>query len=640
MPLTKDAHVIGQEQQGQPGGARLTRWLKAFAGDRRGNVAMMFALALPLLLMLGLGTIDIHQASRVKANLQDALDAAALAAARSSYSNADEIQLAGMNALKANMPDYFKEGSADTASFVLKDNVLVADAKVNVKALVANIVLPPYGKLLDDYLPVSTTAEVLRASRNVEVGLALDITESMAGQALKDLKVAAKDLVEIIVQDQQKPFYSVMGIIPYSASVNLGPALGLAARGPVRGPTQIVSGAYFDGASRNISGITRNSQATITSNAHGLKNGERIRITNVIGPNSLNDKLYYVADAATNTFKLKTASNTSSFVSTSNQSSYSGGGSINKCIDVTCGLVLTSNQHGFASEDPVHIEGMQGVTSYNNKTTKVTVLDSNRFLLNGSSYSTSLPTANRGTVQCLETGCAKYEFVARSATTKANISDCVTERTGNESYKDTAPGPNRYFGLMYPSVGSRAVCPGSTAMALTSDRDALEDKIEDLAVEGVTAGQIGIAWAWNLVSPNFNGFWGGGAIPGPRDDEKTLKVVVLMTDGEFNMNYCNGVVASNAPGLSYVNSAYVMKNCPATNGNPLTQARSLCTAMKAEGIIVYTVGFKLDESSAVSLMEDCATTKTNHFHNTSSGTQLRDAFRAIGRDITRLRLAR
>src|SRR5690606_8153891 len=188
--------------------AGLKRLTARFLRQTQGNVAMMFAVALPVLLMITLGAIDIHQASKVKAQLQDALDAAALAAARSTFTDDVNINKVGLAALKANMPGYFGETSGDTANFVLLNNRVTGDARVNVKVLVANIVLPPYGKLLDDYLPVSTRSEVLRASRNVEVAMALDITGSMKGQPLRDLKAAAIELIGIVVQDQQRPFTS------------------------------------------------------------------------------------------------------------------------------------------------------------------------------------------------------------------------------------------------------------------------------------------------------------------------------------------------------------------------------------------------------------------------------------------------
>ncbi|MGH7019588.1 MAG: pilus assembly protein TadG-related protein, partial [Brevundimonas sp.] len=249
---------------------RATRAFAArFAAGTRGNVAMMFGLALPVLLMMTLGAIDIHQASKVRANLQDALDAAALAAARSNAADAKTITDVGMAALKANMPGYFIDGNGDTATFVLQNKVVVADAKVNVKVLVANIVLPPYGKLLDDYLPVSTQSQVDRSSRNVEVGLVLDITGSMDNcnrncppqSKMAALKVAAKQLVAIVVQEDQQYFYSRMAIIPYSTSVNMGAAdkggYVVGARGTPIGATAITGAAWTTGASKSITGITR-----------------------------------------------------------------------------------------------------------------------------------------------------------------------------------------------------------------------------------------------------------------------------------------------------------------------------------------------------------------------------------------------
>ena len=63
-----------------------------------------------------------------------------------------------------------------------------------------------------------------------------------------------------------------------------------------------------------------------------------------------------------------------------------------------------------------------------------------------------------------------------------------------------------------------------------------------------------------------------------------------MTDGEFNTAYCQGVISrdSTSPGPS---SDRI--NCDAPNGNSFSQSRSLCTNMKATGILVYTIGFDL-----------------------------------------------
>ncbi|KAK0359949.1 hypothetical protein LTR94_029247, partial [Friedmanniomyces endolithicus] len=250
--------------------------------------------------MITLGAVDIHQASKVKAQLQDALDAAALAAARSKYSDDFNINRIGMAALQANMPGYFdKDG--DTASFVLVDNRRVeAEARVDVKVLVANVFLPPYGKLMDDYLPVSTSSQVLRASRKVEVALVLDITGSMSGSPLTSLKEAAKELVGLVVQKEQTPFTSRVALVPYSMGVNLGD-YAAKARGPLQAST-VIEGADWADAGKSLSRV---SGGTLTANNHGLKKDDYVWISGVSNASSgLNNRVHRVSSVTTNSFQV------------------------------------------------------------------------------------------------------------------------------------------------------------------------------------------------------------------------------------------------------------------------------------------------------------------------------------------------
>ena len=169
-----------------------------FARDGQGNVAVIFALVLPLLIMITLGGVDISRASTVKMNLQDALDAATLAAARSQFVEDDEITEVGLAALQANLAPFQDIILlADQTTFTLdtETGAVVADAAVNVSTLVANIVLPPYGQILDDQLPVRAHSEVLRSNNRIEVALVLDNTGSMSGTKLANTKAAAIDLI-------------------------------------------------------------------------------------------------------------------------------------------------------------------------------------------------------------------------------------------------------------------------------------------------------------------------------------------------------------------------------------------------------------------------------------------------------------
>jgi Flp pilus assembly protein TadG len=217
-------------------GRGLRAFTRRMADDARGNVAMLFGLSLPVLILMTVGGVDIHRASTVRVNLQDALDAAALAAARSPYTTNAELQVVGLASLRANLKAYpeITLREADTSFVLNSDDVVIASSKVDVKTLVANIFLPPYGKFMDDYLPVGAHSEVDRSSRNIEVAMVLDLSGSMSGQKLQDLKDAAKDLVDLIVQPVQTPYYSKVALVPWSYSVNPGGYLN-SVRGSVTG---------------------------------------------------------------------------------------------------------------------------------------------------------------------------------------------------------------------------------------------------------------------------------------------------------------------------------------------------------------------------------------------------------------------
>lgn len=626
----------------------------------QGNVALMFAIALPILMMITLGAIDLHQASKVKAELQDALDAAALAAARSIYADDANINRVGMAALKANMPRYFQAGSADTATFVLANNRVTGEARVNVKVLVANVFLPPYGKLLDDYLPVGTRSEVLRASRNVEVAMALDITGSMDNctrncpptSKLQDLQAAAKDLIDIVVQDQQTPFYSKVALVPYAAGVNVG-SLAAQARGPLDSTTRSVTAAsWVSGTVRTITSISRASPTTITSNGHGFADRDRVVLWNVQDIPSLNGVPYEVVKVNNNQFQLRTLSASGA------ASSYQGSSTsttksayVAKCVRSDCSLAVTVGSHGLSVNDHVRLTSMGGLAQLNEAGFRVASVSGSQLVLD-TTRSLGLVRTSKGGVSYssggqLMNGRDGAEWrVFSTADGYVNVlasSTCVSERVGAERYTEARPS-TAYVGRSYLDSGN--ACPSAAITPLTASASALKTKIDQMRGGGSTAGQIGIAWAWYMVSPNFASLFDGAGKPGAYAPTETLKVAILMTDGEFNTPFRDGVIGLDAGTGSGALNTHI--NLNSSNGDPFAQSVELCRAMHAQGVVVYTVGFDLGSDtgrpnvidSALDVMEACATNKNTHFFQANSGADLKEAFRAIGRDITRLRIAR
>jgi Flp pilus assembly protein TadG len=596
----------------------------------------MFGLSLPVLVLITVGGVDIHRASTVRSNLQDALDAAALAAARSPHTDPEDLTEVGLASLRANLnayPDILL--IAESATFELnEDQVVIANARVNVKTLVANIFLPPYGQFMDEYLPVGAHSEVNRSSKNLEVALVLDITGSMSGSKIESLKDAAEDLVDMVVQDLQTPFYSKMAIVPYSMGVNLG-SWANSARGTPIGARGISHMAWAMSTPRNISGITRASPGVVTtSTAHGLQSNDYVWIRNVDGMEEVNDRAFRVQRISDKKVSLQSWNGSSWVtVNTSWYDRYDDDGQMQQCLLSDCAVQVTAPGHGLETDDGVYITGANGMTQVNNRPYIVTRQTDNTYSIgvNGAEWGAH---TSGGSSWCGQDGCRWRVFRNPFGTLRAfQISTCVSERAGAEAYTDASPTSN-HVGGNYPAPGHG--CPGAVIRPLSSSKTTLKNLIDDLEIGGSTAGQIGAAWGWYTVSPSFNTLW-PSASAGAYDDDDLMKAVVIMTDGEFNTPYCTGVIAADAGSGSGSASDHI--ECNATNGDPYNQTAALCVAMRAQGVVVYTVGFQMNANGrGAQVLNGCATSGSAFLP--ASGADLSEAFKAIGRDITRLRISR
>src|SRR3546814_5620713 len=64
--------------------------------------------------------------------------------------------------------------------------------------------------------------------------------------------------------------------------------------------------------------------------------------------------------------------------------------------------------------------------------------------------------------------------------------------------------------------------------------------------------------------------------------QKVMKVVIIMTDGDFNTIYHDGVIAKNSTGGGASGSSGEKINENGTNGSSFAQAEALCTNMRSE----------------------------------------------------------
>ncbi|MCL4766066.1 MAG: pilus assembly protein [Hyphomicrobiaceae bacterium] len=447
------------------------RWnlITGFVRSRSGNIAMVFGLTIAIVFGAAGAAIDYGRWLRARSQTQNAVDAAVLAAGR-------VLQTSGGNASAAlsaahSYYDQLKpqNSSGDKVTFSLSQDGSAVEAATD-----AVIVTPFLSTLGIDNLPVKTAAKAVRAvggnaETSIEIGLMLDITGSMSGDKITDLKLAAKDLVNIVVWDNQSEYTSKVALAPFAPRVNVG--------GYVSAVTGLPSSKKFSGKTRK----------------------------------------------------------------------------------------------------PI---------------------------------------------------------------------ECVTERTGTHAFTDEAPGTGSYLGAYTGNTGSSAIgdddnysstgnCsqPSASEMIvpLTNDKAVLTSRINDLSASGSTAGQLGTAWAWYLISPKWADIWPDESRPaayselttvGSHGQPKLQKIAILMTDGVYNTKGGDQYGDSSSTAVTLSNNSI-----------------QICENMKAAGVIVYAVGFDLGGSYLpIKTLSKCASSP-EHFYNTTTGDQLRQAFRDIALKISTLRLA-
>ncbi|MBI1400486.1 TadE/TadG family type IV pilus assembly protein [Hyphomonas sp.] len=587
--------------------------------DDRGNVAMLFALACMVIFPLVGFAIDFSRVIVDEHKLQMATDAAALAAAHDSFMEADErrsIIEAHLNHLEEELGrDITYELSQDANGKILLVTHLTVETTI-AKMMGRNDVA------------VTVRSGAIEGGSDIEVAMILDITGSMSGTRITALRTAAKDLVDIVVRDEQDPYYSKIAMVPYSVAVNTG-TYAEAVRGPIE-PGKSISNAAWKSGSKSITGITKANPAVVTSSNHGFSNGDRVYISGVSGMTQVNGNVYTVAGATTNTFQL-------SGVKSSSYSTYKKNGTAEKCISDDCEVQVTAAGHGLTDNDRIVISGVKGMTQINtatNATWQVSDVTANTFVLSGSygpDYSTY---TSGGTSYCTVSGCEYFRFnnAYNGAQRVHQISNCATERTGTDAFTDISPTGNP-VGLGYLSTNNP--CPDNALIPLTSDKTTLSDAIDDLSVGGSTAGHLGAAWGLYTLSPNFGSVFPTESQPAAFGRPKLHKFAVFMTDGDFNSSFCKGVLSQTSTSGS--GSTQDQINCNSENGNSFSQAEEYCTAMKDQGIVVYTIGFEVTNTTLKNALKSCATS-SQYAYFPSGSSELIEVFQQIGRAINEVRL--
>jgi Flp pilus assembly protein TadG len=211
-----------------------------------------------------------------------------------------------------------------------------------------------------------------------------------------------------------------------------------------------------------------------------------------------------------------------------------------------------------------------------------------------------------GTVYCVDDGPEDRDV--QYATTNVRPASAATYFVQNQVNKQ--------------NCGIRQMTPMRTSRAQ------IQNAVDAMSGAGTTRADIGAAWGWRMLSPSWQGMWNHSAsarfnnLPLPRNTKGMDKVVVILTDGENTWADGNG------------EKDVVTPVSPQQANQRLLQ---VCTGMKNEGIIVYTITL-VDQKNAA-LMRACATT-SDHYYHADGADSVRFVFRQIADSLMNLRLSR
>lgn len=237
---------------------KMKSFMRAFLGETSGATAVVFALSIPMFIGAAGIAVDLAQAYNIKTRLGNAVDKAALAAG-STTGGVEEIETQVRRFIDANyQEDRLGETYDITVGF--GDGTVQVTGRARVPTTFMRI-------LGHDYIEVYQETVVKRELAGVEVALVLDVTGSMAGNNITALRTASTNFLNIMFSRISDPDYLRIGIVPFSASVNVGAAGASFVNWPTSDPYKTPSSIVYDSGS---SGTTTNWRGCILERASPL----------------------------------------------------------------------------------------------------------------------------------------------------------------------------------------------------------------------------------------------------------------------------------------------------------------------------------------------------------------------------------
>ncbi len=198
----------------------------------------------------------------------------------------------------------------------------------------------------------------------------------------------------------------------------------------------------------------------------------------------------------------------------------------------------------------------------------------------------------------------------------ADVDTCVIERP--VSHEDADPTSDKIPAVPSASYGNYS-CPKAPVVPLQglSQQTTLKNTINSYVASGATAGHIGAAWGWYLLSDKWNSVLPTASRPEPISNKHVHKHVIFMTDGQFNTSYLSG---SSTGSMQQTDESYA-------------EFQELCKKMSNPGkgkITIWTIGFDLNGLGTTRPKDELiACSGATNFFDAPTGDALKAAFSTI-----------
>ncbi len=231
-----------------------------------------------------------------------------------------------------------------------------------------------------------------------------------------------------------------------------------------------------------------------------------------------------------------------------------------------------------------------------------------------------------------------------TATGTSGTAGCTGGFNGWKCSKTTSGKATTYYDYSYYSSildnkGPNALCPKQAVQPMVAEKSTVAAAINNMKAAGDTNVNIGLVWGWRMLSPRWRNLWGGemnsNSLPLNYNTPLMNKVVVLMTDGD------NHYSPGNYSAYGFLSDGNLGTTSETTaEGQLNTRTAAVCTAMKAQGILIYTIALGTDISTTgQNLLKNCATSPDYYFKSPTTA-DMQTAFQMIGDSLANLRISR